>query len=387
MPKVALVRCERYEDSEQAIRKVLELLKFNRKLEGTIFLKPNVCAALSPNRAATTHPLIVRAVIGARREMGAEKIILGEGEGLVAPSDLTLERSGIAAVARETGVDLVRLDKMEHVVVPIPGGKRLKEVKLPRILLECDFFVNIPKLKTNTFTLLSLGMKNLMGLLRREDRVKIHRCDLNIALADLMRVIRPDLTIMDGIIAMEGQGPVLGTPIPLNIVIGGEDVVAVDAVSASVVGVDPEEVEMIRVAWREGIGVGDLEKIEIVGESIASVRRHIKRPIMGLYGRFEGVEIYAGGACIGCLDPVGVILEELRVRNLLERIGKLSVIVGRSPYVPESVEGNVLVVGDCAQEYSHLGRFLPGCPPLISLVNWLMEILSAHRRRDHQSRR
>ena len=233
--------------------------------------------------------------------------------------------------------------------------------------MECDTLIDIPKLKTNSFTLLSLGIKNLMGLLDRTDRKKIHRTDISQALVDTLKVIKPDLTIVDGVCAMEGQGPVFGDVIELGLLIAGRDIVATDAVSSYVSGFFPEEIDTTRIAAWEGIGTCDLERIEIVGSKIEDVKKVFRRPLSTIEAVFPNVDAYVGCVCRGCYDPLMVTFDGLRLRGKLKKMGRVTVIMGKDAPIPDSFGDKTFIVGDCAKKHKDSGVFIKGCPPLDEL--------------------
>ena len=364
MQKVAVVKCTGYEDIKDRIKEAIGLIGgFEPK--GNVVIKPNAGSPLSPKRAANTHPAIVSAVVELVRDHCSEVIVV-ESEAIAAPAKVCLEKSGIKEAVLKSGGELRILDDDPKINVKI-DGKRLKEIKLPKTIVDCDTLIDIPKLKTNSFTLLSLGIKNLMGLLDRTDRNKIHRSEISQALVDVLKVTKPDLTIVDGVCAMEGQGPVFGDAIDLGLLIAGSDIVATDAVSSHVSGFFPEEVDTTRIAAWEGIGICDLEKIKVVGSKIEDVKIVFRRPLSTIEAVFPNVDAYVGCVCKGCYDPLMVTFDGLRLRGKLKKMGKVTVIMGKDAPVPDSFGDKTFIVGDCAKKHKDSGVFIGGCPPLKEL--------------------
>lgn len=364
MPEVAIVESESYEDIKGKVKEAINLVG-GIKVEGKVVIKPNVGSPLSPKRAANTHPAIVSAVVELVRDHASEVIVV-ERDAIAAPASVCLKKSGIAEAVAKSGGELRILDDETKVSVKI-DGKRLKEIKLPKTLTEYDQLINVPKLKTNSFTHLSLGIKNLMGLLDKGDRRNIHRMDISQALVDLLKVTKPDLTIVDGIHAMEGQGPVFGDLVEMGLLIAGKDIVATDAVTSYVAGFYPEEIDTTRIAAWEGIGTCSIQEIKIVGSKIEDVKRYFKRPLSTIEAMFPNVDVYMGCACKGCYDPLMVIFDGLRLKGELQKKGKITVIIGRNAPIPDSYGDITLIVGDCAEKHSGKGIFVKGCPPLLEL--------------------
>jgi hypothetical protein len=149
-------------------------------------------------------------------------------------------------------------------------------------------------------------------------------------------------------------------------------VVAVDAVGAYIMGFNPMEVEHIRIAQFDGLGICNLESMELVGESLDSVKMNFRRASISLMGMFKNVTVYEGGACRACKARVHWALERLQRKGILEK-QKITVIVGRHSYVPEPEEINspIYVIGDCAvpsargiSQY-HGVELFHGCPPCL----------------------
>ncbi len=368
--RVVIERCSGYDKIAPALERLSKDLGLE-KLVGkgdVVFIKPNAGSPTPPEREACTRPEALVALVKLLKELGAKKVIVGDHDALAAPAEFCFQRIGLYA-CRDVGAEVISLSKELHEEVEVPQGRVVKRILLPKIVLECDVFINFPKLKTNTFTTLSLGMKNLFGLIRREDRPRYHREEFDQALADLLKIRKPDLTIVDGVYAMEGQGPVFGTPVFVGTLIGGFDVVAVDAVASAIAGVDPWEIDAIRIAHSEGLGEGCLEEIE-TNAPLSEVSKPLKRPTRFLHARYPNVDVYLGGACRGCIDPIMTSLDGLDRAGLLPKAGRITVIAGKNPPTPIEYGDVVLVVGDCAQEYRDKGYFIPGCSPVLNLTDW-----------------
>jgi len=137
--------------------------------------------------------------------------------------------------------------------------------------------VNLPKLKTHVETLMTGGVKNLLGCVPGAGKLIIHRMapspkDLGEALLDIYSILRPAVTIMDGVVAMDGNGPSRGNPVPVGAILASDDAVALDHVAARIIGYDPMRVPTIAPALRRGLGENRPERIEVVGETIESVK-------------------------------------------------------------------------------------------------------------------
>ena len=130
-------------------------------------------------------------------------------------------------------------------------------------------------MKTHMATKVTLGMKNMFGMLPDKMKAKYHAKGISKVIVDINTVIKPPLTVIDGFVAMEGRGPTDGTPVKMDLIIAGKDAVATDATGARVMGLDPQEISHIRRAGEKGIG--NIDNIEIVGSKLEDVRKVFKR--------------------------------------------------------------------------------------------------------------
>ena len=240
----------------------------------------------------------------------------------------------------------------EFVEVAVPGGLVLKQARVPRTILEADVFINLPVMKIHSLTMVTLAIKNLHGIVSDYDKLYQH-CYREAALArkltDVLRIRRIDLSVLDGLLAQEGDHAADGRTVEMGLVMASRDAVALDAVAGAVMGLEPDEVDTTRIAGEEGLGEADLAKIEVVGESIEAVRRPFARPDVELSeAKFPGLRVYGGDYCRSCAYYIRRGLDRLKQEGLLDADHPLALVVGRDPEVPEDIECPVAIVGDCA---------------------------------------
>jgi uncharacterized protein (DUF362 family)/NAD-dependent dihydropyrimidine dehydrogenase PreA subunit len=268
---VALVRCETYDKQTvyEAVGQGLELLggveRFVRPGE-KIVLKPNLLLGIAPDRPANTHPAVFGAVARHLQNAGAD-VAYGDGPGFGTPAGAA-RRSGLAAVARELSVPLA--DFSTGQVISFPKGNLIKQFTIADGVLAADGIVSLPKLKTHGLTRLTGAVKNqfgcIPGLLKGEFHARMpdaeRFCQM---LIDLNCLLRPRLYVMDGIIAMEGNGPRNGNPRPLSVLLLSADPIALDATACHIINLNPDLV--LTNVWGEEWGLGSA-KAEIVGEPL-----------------------------------------------------------------------------------------------------------------------
>lgn len=220
--------------------------------------------AKEPQSGITTHPEVVRAVIRVLQEIDCQ-IFLGDGPSVwgnqIENVQEVYARSGIKEVCQEEGVTLVEFNK-----------RRWRgNFPLTRWLDDCDCLVNIPKFKTHDFTLLTGAIKNLFGLVCGTYKTELHKRyfypeDFAKILVDIYALAKPQLTIVDGIVAMEGDGPASGGKLRnTGLLLAGADCVALDSILALIMGIQPKDVLSTKEAAKRGLGETDSESISISG--------------------------------------------------------------------------------------------------------------------------
>jgi len=215
-----------------------------------VLVKPNVVA---PVAQGVTSFTILRSVIEAVREAGGIPFI-GDCPGMEFHSDKTFELLGYPAFADEMGVELVNFDHDEFVYRPVRMGV-VRRLALPRRAVEADALINLPRLKGHSLCTVTLGLKNLFGVLGKESRRALHVFGLHRGIAWLNRVLPTTLTVLDGTTVCERA--VFGERKELGLLLASRDTLALDAVACRFLGVDPRRVRHIRAAAALGLGQGD----------------------------------------------------------------------------------------------------------------------------------
>ena len=239
-----------------------------------VFLKPNLIA-IDPLGITNTSPAVIAAAREAFLRLGAAQVLIGDGSGIERDSQAILESMRFREYAgplRNIFVDL-NVDDVERVSLKTRAS-RLKELYLPRIVRHADFLVSMPKLKTHHWAGVTLSLKNMFGAVPGAcygwPKNVLHWAGIERSILDINAAIRSDFAIVDGIVGMEGNGPIQGTLKPAGVLIVGDDPVAVDATCARVMGFKPEKIKHI-IQASTLLGHIDATKIKQLGESIASV--------------------------------------------------------------------------------------------------------------------
>jgi len=278
--EVAVVKCGDYSDVEDVYRSLKSLVsrlggiqRFVKRGE-RVLIKPNLLAGDHPDKAVTTHPSVVAGMVRLVKEAGGVPYI-GDSPCIV-KFESVRGPTGMVEVAEKYGATLVGLTS--PVDIAVPNGVIMKRLIVAREALDADVVICLSKLKTHGYTAFTGAVKNMFGvvpgLLKSDYHLRMPRVDdFAKMLLDVYAAVPARLHVMDAVWTMEGQkGPRAGRPKHVGLLIAGSDGIAVDAVACAIVGIEPDSVPTTRIGHAEGKGVGKLQEIEVLGESLEGVR-------------------------------------------------------------------------------------------------------------------
>jgi len=287
--KVSIVKCRTYdrEDVRRGVKKALDLLggitQFIKKGD-RVLIKPNLLSARPVEDNVCTNLEVIRAVVRLVREAGGMPLIGDNPGGSVSPKKV-YEDSGIAALAAEEKAELKEVENV----------KMVNGIPMASYLFECDKIINLPKMKTHSLMGLTGAVKNMYGMVAGLYKTQRHKdfpapADFAKVLADVFEIKKPALSLMDGIISMDREGPSSGRLRNTWLLIASEDGVALDSVFSALIGMKPLDLLTTREAHKRGLGEADLGNIEILGGALED---HM----------IEGFELPGTGKIIGILGP------------------------------------------------------------------------------------
>ena len=276
--KVAIVKARDYDRAQiyAGVEKGIELIGGLERIvkpRSSVFVKINHLSPASPaERGIVTHPVFVEAVLELLKKFDANVTV---GDDIDSDTEDGFRVSGFRQMCQRAGVRLTNLRDAGFVETEC-NGHLLEKVYLSRTALDADVIINLPKLKTHSLTVFTGGVKNMYGTIPTGLRTRFHAQymrseDFSQVLTDIFSAIRPQLTIMDGIIAMQGEGPASGSLIRLGVILISQDAVALDAVATKIIGLDPLDIYTTRYCDERGLGSGNLQNIEVVGERMEDV--------------------------------------------------------------------------------------------------------------------
>lgn len=259
---MSLVEAKNQDELAKYVSKALSLL--NLKLDKSIkkvVIKPNLCYYWSAATGYTTDPRLVEAIIDVIRENYGQHldIKIAEADASAMRTKHAFQMLGYTKLAERKEVELVNLSKdvIEERKVTVNGVKL--SYQIPKLLLEADLFVNVPKLKVMREVAITCALKNLFGAIAYPRKVEYHP-NLNEAIIGVCTILKPDLTIVDGLIAL-GR-----VPSRLNLIMASSDPFSIDWVAAQIMGFNPSKIRYLRIAAKEGFI--DPMSVKILGENI-----------------------------------------------------------------------------------------------------------------------
>ncbi len=273
---VSIARCAGYDPEsvrsalDESLRPLGGMQAFVRPGD-RVFLKVNLLSKAEPDRAVTTHPALVRAVVRNVKAAGGV-VEIGDspgGRNSAASAHKAFDAAGLTEVAREEGAELVLLDD-DTVRVACDDKALYGAFTLGRRAVEADVLISLPKFKTHGFMTLTGAVKNLFGCIPGVQKAQFHvkvpaRADFADMLVDLALTCKPRLTIMDAIVGMEGEGPAGGSPRRIGAIMSSSDPFALDAVMAAMAGARIEDAPVAAAAARRGVGPASVDDVEIEG--------------------------------------------------------------------------------------------------------------------------
>jgi len=295
--KVSIVNIGSYQPQDElnaAVLRAIELCGASALLKrgSKVVVKPNLLLAVGPSSAITTHPAVLHAVCEWLSGLDCE-IIVGDSSSQIGGAINAFRKSGLAEVAERFGARVVDFDKEAAIRVSTPNASGTVPILgLPRMLVDADCVISLPKLKTHMLTALTCGVKNCFGMVPGGQKRAIHALNpdaarFSTALVDIYEAASPDLTIVDGITCMDGFGPSFGRPRQFGIIAAGTNAAAVDYVMAGITGIGARNVATVQESIRRSLIIP--ERITVAGDAPRRLVRFRKAlPVSRFLSAFGG---------------------------------------------------------------------------------------------------
>lgn len=273
--KVAVVKGER---GLEPVYRAMEMVPFRDVLEpyDTVLVKPNLITSHTYETGVTTDPVVVEAVINKVHELDKKAIVV-ETEGGITSPDEAIHATGMMEIIERLGAEYVNMRKLkDKVELVVDEARKVKKFKVARMATE-NAIITVPTMKLLHHTVITMGLKNMFGMLTTRKKYPMHRHGMNNVIYDVVKTLPPHLSVIDGFYGKEGKGPWQGNPVKMNTIIASTDAVAADATAARCIGLDPEIIEHVK--WLHEAGVGEMHDIEVVGDGVDAVYREWDRDL------------------------------------------------------------------------------------------------------------
>ena len=296
-PKVFIGKMADYGGNlADALRRALIEIDFTSdRIRGkSVLLKPNLVEPTKKAPHINTHPLMVYAAAQVFRGWGASEVLVAEGQGHCRDTVYVLEESGLAPMLSDAGLEFVDLNH-DDVFRTLNKGTTtgLREFLLPKTLRRPDLIVSMPKMKLHHWAGVTLSMKNLFGIMPSIcygwPKNVLHQVGIENSILDINTTVRPQLAIVDGIIGMEGDGPIMGTPKHAGVFLVGDNLPAVDATATRLMGLDPKNIVYLSSPVTSRIGPVAERAIDQRGEPWRTVECDFEYPDHPHYQQFRGL--------------------------------------------------------------------------------------------------
>jgi len=234
-----------------------------------VLIKVNFVTTKTWDTGTTTDPMMVEALINRVRDLGKEAIVV-ETDATSTKADKAVVKTGMKEMLDRLGVEFINMRKeKEQVELTVVDGKALESFKVAKIATE-SAIISAAKLKGVNSVVVSMGLKNMFGMLSDKWKMKFHRKGMHKVIYDICKTLAPTMTVVDGFVGLKGFMPMRGTPVPFKTIIASTDSVACDSVGVQIVGQDPQSVNYLR--WLQESGLGKIHDYEIVGDSIEPLK-------------------------------------------------------------------------------------------------------------------
>lgn len=282
--RVALGVCPSYDADILAVLRETWKNATAPNLNGArVLLKPNLVDYVE-GIPCFTNPHIVQAMIRLARELGARQVVVAEGPTFRRDAQAILDATGFSEMLSRERVDFIDLNYDDLAPMPLKGGyTKLKTIFVAKTILDSDVLISMPKMKTHHWTSVSVSIKNLFGIVPGIKygwpKNTLHMQGIPAFLTELADSLPiRGVAVVDGIVGLQGDGPLFGSAVSSGVIAIGTDLVAVDATCARLMGFDPRRIDYLDFAAWAGVGSIDENKIQVVGESMARLQRQYERP-------------------------------------------------------------------------------------------------------------
>jgi uncharacterized protein (DUF362 family) len=387
--EIPIVSLARNENIRIAVISCLDHLNIPDLTGKRILLKPNVGREAEPRSGITTNPDVVSAIIDYLKERYKAKFFIGDSPIINTNTQIAFKKSGYSKLLEDNDLHFLDLDEPPPIVKEIPQGKVLKEIRLTGYWNDIDYIISIPVLKMHMHTGASLSFKNLKGLIHKRDKILLHHLqapdlinqikdsiekikELDIAIADLAHIIKPNLAIVDASYVQEGMGPSSGNCVRMDTIIASTNFLAADIIALALTQPEwsLEEVPHLKLISESIIDmVKTQDDIKTIPQNIQEFLKPLEPPPTSVTIKYRNVNLIDIDSCSACLSTVFNLLknnQEFIDENFTPE-KPLNLAIGKG--IKESdLYSDTFLIGNCTSNLEENGTFIKGCTPVESTI-------------------
>ena len=385
-PRVSIVRNH---NIKTAVRECLDRLKLPDLNGQNILLKPNVGRETDPKLGINTNPEVVKAVFNYLQAHFQAKFFIGDSPIINTATRKAFKQSGYSELLSNQNLKFLDLDEPSPIEREIPEGLLLKKIKLTGYLDQIDYIISIPVLKMHMHCGVSLGFKNLKGLIYRREKIKLHHLqnqelinklkinikkikELDIAIADLIHVLKPDLVVIDASYAQGGMGPSSGDRVKMDTIMASTHPIAADIVALALTQpewtlYDVPHLKLISESLKPP--VRSINDIKTTPDNIQDFITPLDPPPSSISIKYNNVNLIDIDSCSACLSTVFNLLKnnkEFLDMNFTQE-KPLNLAIGKG-LKSEDLYEDTYLIGNCTYEQRQEGIFIKGCTPVESTI-------------------
>ncbi|MHA1984944.1 MAG: DUF362 domain-containing protein [Candidatus Hodarchaeales archaeon] len=387
--EIPVVSLARNKNIQQAVISCLDRLNIPDMTGKNILLKPNVGREAEPQSGISTNPDVVFAIYNYLKERFNAKFFIGDSPIINSNTQMAFEKSGYSNLLEDKDLHFLDLDEPPPIEKKIPQGKVLKKIRLSGYWNEFDFIISIPVLKMHMHTGASLSFKNLKGLIYKRDKISLHHLqnpkvvsqmkeriekikELDIAIADLAYIIKPNLAIVDASYVQEGMGPSSGNCVRMDTIIASTNFLAADIIALALTR--PEwslkDVPHLKVISESIKNMPETrEDIETIPHNIQEFLTPLEPPPTSVTIKYNNVNLIDIDSCSACLSTVFNLLKNNKefIDENFTSEKPLNLAIGKG--IKESdLYHDTFLIGNCTSTLEENGTFIKGCTPVESRI-------------------
>ncbi len=387
--KKPIVSVANNENITSAVNFCLDLIEIPNLTGKTVLLKPNVGREVDPRLGINTNPEVVIAVFKYLKERYHAKFWIGDSPIINTDTRKAFEQSGFTDLLKSQEIEFLDLDDRPPVELEIPQGKILKKIKITGYWNEIDYLISIPALKMHMHCGASLSFKNLKGLIYKRNKIKLHHFqapdivenlkksmekvkELDVAIADLSHVIKPDLVIIDGSYALEGMGPSSGTSVKLDTIIASTNYLAADIITLAITQPNWSLKEVPHLKLISELlpnAPKSREDIKTIPENIQQFIKPLEPPPTSINIKYKNVNLIDIDSCSACLSTIFNLLKHNKdfIDEHFTPEKPLNLAIGKG-IKQSDLYSDTFLIGNCTYDQNENGIFIKGCTPVESTI-------------------